>query len=137
MATSATFVGTPKNGKVQVLPADTSSLKTIVTAGSSGSKVVALIAASDDTSARDVEFGITNGGTFYPLGTKTIPITAGTVAGAPSVNLLDPSIIPGLPVDNDGNPYLLLVSGDTLQAKTLTTVTTAKAVSLTAVYGDF
>jgi hypothetical protein len=47
------------------------------------------------------------------------------------------SITPGLPVDNDGNPFILLVSGDTLQAKSLTTVTSGKLISLTAIYGDF
>lgn len=136
MSATPFFFGTPKNSKVQILPADTSSLKTVVTGAANGSKVVALIVASDDTSARDVTFGVTKSATFYPLASKTVPITAGTVAGTPPINLLDPSVIPGLPVDNDGQPYILLETGDTLQAKSLTTVTAAKAISLTALHGD-
>lgn len=136
MSTTPFFFGTPKNSKVQIANADASGLKTVATGATLGSKVVALFAASDDTTARDVTFGVTKSGTFYPLGTKTVPITAGTVAGTPAVNLFDPSIVPGLPVDNDGQPYLFLETGDTLQAKSLTTVTSAKLISLTAIHGD-
>jgi hypothetical protein len=136
MATTGYFFNTPKNSKVQIANGDASGLKTVVTGAAAGSKVVALIAASDDTSARDVTFGVTKSATFYPLASKTIPITAGTIAATPPVNLLDPSIIPGLPVDNDGQPYIFLETGDTLQAKSLTTVTSGKLISLTAIHGD-
>jgi hypothetical protein len=139
MAVVATpiFVQAPKNGKVQILNADASNLKTIYTADADGSKISAIIATSSDTSAREVTVGITNGGTFFPLGTFNIPITAGQVAGANAVNLLDPTIIKGLPLDNDGAPYLLLISGDTLQAKALTTVTSTKEIDITAIGADF
>lgn len=136
MSTAPFFFGTPKNSKVQIANADASGLKTVVTGATNGTKVVSLIAASDDTAARDVTWGVTRGGTFHPLGTKTIPITAGTIAATPPVNLMDPAIVPGLPVDNDGNPYVFLESGDTLQAKSLTTVTSAKLISFHANHAD-
>jgi hypothetical protein len=136
MATSPFFFGTPKNSKVQILPADASGLKTVVTGAANGTKVVSLIAASSDTAARDVTWGITKSTVFYPHGTKTVPVNAGSIAATPPVNLMDPAVTPGLPVDNDGNPYVFLENGDTLQVKSLTTVTTALALSISANHGD-
>jgi hypothetical protein len=132
------FVQVPKNYKVQILPADASNLKTIATGGTNGSKVSAIMVTSSDTSARDVTWGITTGGTFFPLGTVTIAITAGQVNSAPAVNLMDLSKTPGMPLDGDGNPFVFLSSAsDTLQIKSLTTVTAAKEIDITAIGGDF
>lgn len=137
MATQPVFVGTPKNGKVQIANADASNNKTVVTAGSNGSKVTALQLQSDDTSARDVRISIVNGGTTYPLGVVTVPIGAGNSGTVPSVDALNSAQMPGLPRDSDGNPCILLVSGDTFVVNALTTVTTAKLITATAIYGDF
>lgn len=131
-----TFAYQPQASRVQILPADTTTAKTAMTAGPNGSKVLGVIVTSSDTSTRDVLLSITNS-TLFPLGTKTIAITAGEVAGTPAVNLLDPAVIVGMPKDNDGNPFLFLVSGDTLTVNCLTTVTTAKALTIHVVYEDF
>jgi hypothetical protein len=141
MAVTATpvFPQAPKNYKVQILPADASALKTIATGGTNGTKITAIIVTSSDTVARTVTWGITTGGVFFPLGTVTIPITAGQVDTTnPAVNLLDPARTPGLPFDADGSPYILLNgAGDTLQVKSLTTVTAAKEIDITAIGADF
>jgi hypothetical protein len=131
------FPQTPKNGKVQILPADTTTLKTLYTAGSNGSKIHGIIATSTDTAAQTITLSITNAGTSYTLGTIQIAITAGTVVGTPSTNFLDLTKIPGLPLDSDGNPEILLVSGDTLQVNSGTTVTAAKVLNFIAIGADF
>ena len=131
------FLALPKSGHVQILPADTSSLKTAYTGGTNGSKIIGILVSSTDTSARDLQVGITASAVTYPLGTKTIAITAGTVAGTPAVNMLDPAVIVGLPVDNDGDPFIFLASGETLDLHTLTTVTAAKAINITVLAEDF
>lgn len=129
-------VQVPKRTFIQILPADTTGLKTLYTGGSNGSKIVAIIVTSSDTAARDVQVGVTNGGTFIPLGTVTVPITAGTIAATGGVDVL--AACNGLPVDNDGQAYIFLLSAsDTLQVKSLTTVTTALALNFTAIGGDF
>lgn len=126
---------TPKNGVVQILPADTTTQKTVFTAGSNGSKVTGLVLSSTDTSARDVAVSVTRSGTSYLLGTVTLPIGAGFSGAVPAVNGLT---FPGLPADSDGNPYLLLLSGDTLTVAALTTVTAAKVISaVVCAAGDF
>jgi histidinol dehydrogenase len=128
---------TPKKGLQQILPADTSSLKTVLTGGTNGTKVSSLMLSSSDTSARDVTIGISRSGTYYPIGTVTVPITAGQIAATPGINALAASVCPGLPVDNDGQPYLTLQASDTLDIKSLTTVTAAKAISALADGSDY
>jgi hypothetical protein len=132
------FPQTPKSAKVQILNADASALKTIYTGGANGSKITAVIATSSDTSNRDVTIGISRSGTFFPLATITVPLTAGQAAGVSAVNLLDPTIMKGLPVDNDGQVYIYLSDAtDLLQAKALTTVTTAKEIDINSFGADF
>lgn len=138
MASTPVLPQTPFNAKVQILPADTTSLKTLRAGGSSGTKIVSVIATSSDTSSRDVMLGTTNGGTFYPIVTVNIPVTAGQVNTVNPVNCLAIGTITGLPVDNDGQSYIFLTnSTDTLQIKALTTVTTAKEIDVTCIGADF
>lgn len=134
---SAIMVQTPKRGMVQIANADASALKTVATAGANGSKVSSLILSSSDTSARDVQWGVSRSGTFNPVATVTIPITAGQVSGTPPVDLFSSTNAPGLPVDNDGQPYILMESGDTLDIKALTTVTSTKLISASSNFGNF
>lgn len=138
ITSTGSFPQTPKNGNVQILPADASALKTIYTGGSNGSKITAIMVTSNDTAARDLTWGITTAAVFYPLGTVTIPITAGTINSAAAVNLLDILKTPGLPLDSDGNPYVFLASASyTLQVKALTTVTAAKEIDVSAIGADW
>jgi hypothetical protein len=138
MATTPAFVGTPKAGLVQIANADASAWKTVVTGGSSGSKVMALMATSTDSSQRIIQVAITRSSVQYILGTVAVPANSGNDGTAVSVNLFNLTSLPGLPVDSDGTPYIFLSgSGDTLQVSSTTTVTTAKTVNVSAVYGDF
>lgn len=128
----------PQSWKAQILPADTTTLKTVVTGGANGTKVVAVIVSSSDTAAQSVQLGITRAGVFYPLCTVSVPITAGQVSGAPPVNMLAPENCPGLPVDNDGQVYMLLSSpADAVQVKSLVTVTAAKEIDVNSFGADF
>lgn len=129
------FCQTPKISKTSILPADTTTKKTVVTAGSNGSKVVAIIASSTDTGTRIVQLYLTRSATSFLIGSTIVAIGAGTDGAANTSNLL--TTIPGLPLDNDGQAYLFLESGDTLQAMVTVTVTAAKEIDVFAVHGDF
>ncbi len=94
-------------------------------------------ASSTDTAARVVQLWLTRSATSYLLVSKSLPIAAGSDGSTPSVNLLDRVIWPGLPLDNDGQPYLFLKSGDTLQASMAVAVTAAKEVDVVTEYGNF
>jgi hypothetical protein len=136
MAFSPFFFDVPSCSLKQIVNADSTNLVTVLTAAASGTKIFGIIAASDDTSDRTLTLGITRSGTFHPFITKTIPDLSGTGASDAAVNMLDTTKTPGLPYDNDGNPFLLLETGDTLQAKVAVAVTAAKAISINVVHGD-
>ena len=138
MAVTATpvFTQTPSLSLAQILPADTTVAKTIVTAGANGTKITALTASSNDA-ARIVQINLVRSAVVYILTTVTVAANSGTDGTAASVNLLNTTSLPGLPIDNDGQPYLLLKSGDTLTAAVTVTVTAAKTISIAAIGADF
>lgn len=137
MAFTATpvIVQTPKIGLTQILPADTTAAKTVIVVGANGAKVTGLIATSTDTAARTIQISVVRSAVSYLLGSTTVAIAAGTDGTNLSSNLL--STIPGLPIDNDGQSYLYLETGDTLTVASTVTVTAAKAVSVLATFGNF
>ena len=137
--TNPEFIKQPQNGKLQLLNANAAgTFVTLYTAGASGSKVSSITAASSGTIAHDLQIAITNGGTTYLLGTVAVAIGAGNTSGVPSTNLLSATNFPGLPLDSDGNPFILLVFGDTLQINPVVVVTSPLKVNIVAAsVGDF
>lgn len=137
MNTTPRFVDVPKWNAVTIVPADTTALKTLWTPPANGSKIVSIGVASDDTATKDMQLWVTKGGVDYLLGTKTIAITAGFITGTPAFNWFDGIQLPWLPVDADGQRYLLLESGAVLKAKLTAAATAAKTFYLTAFGADF
>lgn len=139
MAVSNTpvFVKTPKAGVAQILPADTTTAKTVLTAGADGQKIVALLATSTDTAARTLQISLVRSAVVYLLGSVTVAIASGTDGTNPSVDLLSTGLIVGLPTDNDGQRYFYMESGDTLTVASTVAVTAAKVISLIAVAANF
>ena len=131
------FPQAPKNGKVQIVNADGTTLKTVYTADTDGTKITGLIATSTDSSARVLEWGVENGGTFFQMGCVNVPIDAGFVIGTPAVNVFNLTNNPGLPIDNDGQPYVLLISGDTLRVRVQSAVTSTETIHVVAIGADF
>lgn len=65
-------------------------------------------------------------------------VTLGGIAStAPTNYFFNPANWPGLPVDNDGTPYVFLESSDFLAVSSVTTVTAAKIMTFTATGGNF
>jgi len=135
---SPIFPQTVKQGVAQILPADTTSLKTIYTGQTNGSRVDNLLITSTDTSARDVQLVVTIASTDYVLGTISVPANSGFTNAVVSLNMFQHAqMVNALNVDNNGNRYILLASGSVLKIKSLTTVTAAKAINVVAQIGDF
>jgi len=135
VSNTAVFPQTPKKGLVQIVNADGTTKKTVVTAGADGIKVVALNVSSDDTSNRTLQVFITRSVTSYLIGSAVITTLAGTDGSTLPIDML--ALIPGLPVDNDGQRYLFLESGDTLQVAVTGAVTAAKTVHVAADAANF
>ena len=131
-----TYVQLPKCGLAQILPADTTARKTLITASADGNKVVAISAINTEViSDRLLQFWVSRGGVFFLLNTVNVPLTSGSVATVAPVNIF--ANWTGLPVDNDGQKYLYLESGDVLSVASTGTVATLKEVDVVAVYGSF
>ena len=137
--TSPIFVVAYKNNVVQIVNSDGTTKKTLLTIGSNGGRVSAIIVSTDDTAAEDFGLYVQRGGsgTVYPLGTKRVALRSGdpTLANntAPAVNLLDASYIPVL--EPDGT--LPLGASDVVQVGVQAAVTSGKTATVFAVYGDY
>ena len=71
------------------------------------------------------------------LTTIPVAITAGTDGATASGYFLNTTYWPGVPVDNDGNPYLFLESNDFLAGSCTGTVTSGKIINLSAIGANF
>lgn len=140
MATTPTpvLLQTPKHYQLRVSTGTSTVATTLATGGSNGTKITSIIGSMSDGVATNIQVGITNTSIFYPLGTVQMPANAGTSTSNLAVNLLDPTVIKGLPVDNDGQSYIFLTSTlDTLQVQALTTGTTGTFIYYNAFGADF
>src|SRR5262249_33998578 len=134
---TAVFAQSPKHTQIAIVYAQTSANKTLVTAGTNGTKVTGITLCSDDTSARVVQIQITRSAVTILVGSVNVPTLAGTDGTTVGVDGMSSTLIPGLPVDNDGQKYIFLGPGDALTIKSTTTVTVAKTISATAIHADF
>lgn len=108
---------------------------TAYTAGSEGSRVMSLIASTNDTVAVNVFIWVLNGSTVRPLGIVNVPLSSGNAASVPSVDLI--AGIPGLPIDSTGKRYIQLYNNEVLRVGALANLTTAKTCYVTAMGLDY
>jgi len=135
---SAITAQTPNRGVVQFLQGTdvAGTYKTLYTSGANGSKCNALWATNNDASATHLlTVQIVNGGVKYGGNAVTSVLNAGFANAVPAVNIL--ALWAGLPMDSDGNPYILLVSGDTIQATFATALTAADVINMETLCADF
>jgi hypothetical protein len=118
--------------------------KTIYTGGASGSKIIAIIVTTTDTTAQhSVQLQYSDSTTDHcatattcaPLAETTPELGAGFGGDDPS-NLLDN--INGIPLDSDGNDFFFLKDNtDTLEATFATALTAGTRVNVTVLAVDF
>jgi len=103
------------NSGVNFVNSDGVAFKNLYTAGNNDSDVYSIIAASNDSSVRAFQLAIQRSSINYPLGTISIPTGAGgTSAAVPSVDMINSTSVPGLPVNGAGKRYISLRSGENL-----------------------
>lgn len=120
-----------------LLPADTTTYKTLYTAGANDAVVKGLNAVSTDTAARNLVLVVNNGSADFMLGVVNIPITAGDTGAIASVDLLASALIPSLPLDQNGKRVLPMQSGHILKVGVLVAVTANKQIDVTAVVEEY
>lgn len=101
----------------------------IFTAGTYGSRVISLIASTDDNLAVvNVWIYIYRGTTVIPVGLVPVAANSGnTNAVRFNVDFLNGANILGLPIDNTGRPYIPLLAGDILKASTIVQLTAGRS----------
>jgi hypothetical protein len=145
MAVTATpvFIQTPKitpQSFVQGTDA-AGAYKTLFTAGANGSKVVSIMVnTTDNTATHLLVLVLQRGGVNYTLIYYTLPVNVGGDGATAGIDLLaggPANLFVGLPVDNDGQRYLFLESGDSLQLLYNTALTAGKSIYVTTVGAHF
>lgn len=142
-ATTPNSIVTPQTvnrGIVQFLQGTDSAgtYKTLYTSGANGSRCYAMWMNNNDGSATHlVTVQIVNGGVKYGGTALTTVSSAGFANGTPAQSLMTPSVWPGLPLDPNGNPYIQLISGDTIQATFATTLTASDLINIVVICADF
>lgn len=119
--------------------------KTLYTGDADGTKVTGIWVTTNDGSASHlvtVQLGTTSScGTqsnCYGGAAVTIAVNSGFANGAPAVNIMSPTLWPGLPTDSDGNPYIYLSSASqAIQATFATALTASTQISITVIASDF
>lgn len=140
MAVTSTpiYPQTIKNWAVQILPADTTTIKTLLTGGTDGSVVEFISVHSTDTVARDLLFYLNDGTTNYPLFTVNIPINAGNTNAIAAVAPLNQTTLwPAVPFNNSGNKFIYVASGWSLRVSATVAVSATRAISITAHGGNY
>ena len=124
---------TINRGKVQFLQGtDTAgTYKTLYTAGANGSKCFGMFETNNDSMATHlVTVQVFNGGVAYGGVAVTSASSDGFANATPAKSLMSPANWPGLPVDANGNPFIYLVSGDTIQATFATALTSMDLINI-------
>lgn len=131
---------TPNRGIVQFLQGTDSAgtYKTLYTSGSNGSRCYGMYITSNDPTAHLVTIQLVNGGVKYGgIAISTSTTLPGFANGVSALNPMSTTNWPGLPLDANGNPYIPLVSGDTIQATFATALTASDFINIVASCADF
>jgi hypothetical protein len=120
------------------LGSNTNAITIYTAEATTGSRITSLFANTDDTVTINVFLFIYRGTTVQPLGLVNVPLSSGnTFTARFPVDLLDPSNIPGLPIDQYGKRYIDLGPGDVLKCGALANLTAAKSCWITAIANDY
>ena len=138
-----TYIITPRTSVGVLSAATAGSLNSnsngvsVFSASASGSRVYSLIASTTDTANVDLYLYVLSGATVMNFGQVNIPLRSGDVATSSSIDCLDPSVVPGLPIDNTGKRYVELASNNDLKVSTVANMTAGKVCTVMAMGGDY
>ena len=137
--TTCPFTQNVNNVDGSIAPADTTSKKTVWTAGANDSVLKSFGLTSTDTSARVVQIFINVGGsgTDRLIGTVAVPALAGSDGATAAIDCLRSVFLPYFAYDAYGNKALNVKASTTLKIACTTTVTTAKEIDAFGEGGDF
>ena len=123
------FELTPINAGVEFTDADTTNLKTILTAGAEGCRIDSIFVSTNDTVAVNLAFHIDDGADIYYIGNVNIPIGSGytTITRVDAMSTLRPA----------AQSFIQLHHGYILKCNCVATMTAGKLTTVVAIGGDF
>jgi hypothetical protein len=92
---------------------------------------------NDGSATHLITVQVVNGGVKYGGVALTSVSNSGFANTTPAQSPMAPTNWPGLPLDSDGNPFLMLVSGDTVQATFATALTSTTLINIHVTCYDF
>lgn len=119
----------PKVWSITLTNADTTVQKTMGAVGANGARIDSIRCCTDDTSAVNLKFFLSNGETDFYLGVVSVPSNSGytTIPIVEAVNTLSYSNL----------LYLIVPAGWTLKVGCVATMTAAKTTTVTAIGGNY
>ena len=93
--------------------------------------------ATSDTSVNNVTFYLYNGTTSYPMSVVQVTAGAGNTYNVPSISAFSNVNWPTLTYDSNGNKFIYLASGWSLQVSVLAAVTSGKQLTITVQYENY
>lgn len=116
----------------------TTNAVTVVTAGTNGCIIDSLVANTTDTAAVNLFVSIVDsaGTVVRPLGIVNVPLSSGNAANVLNVDVMNPAVLVGLTVDQNGKRIIRLGPSETLRVSVLANMTAARSCWVTAQYTD-
>ena len=133
----ATRIKQPQCALANIANATGTGVVTLMTAGVNGSKVTGIQLTNTDGAAHAIQVAVSNGTVGFILTTANVAANAGNDGATPALSVLNNIISGGLPVDNDGNPYIFIPASNTITIKAATALNTGNLVYAICTYGDF
>lgn len=127
--TAPIFEKNPSCGTPQTFASgDTTTKKTLWTAGAEGARIDSIMCSTDDTTAVNLAFYISISSTDYYIGNVNVPIGSGytTVARVDAMSTLAPTL-----------GYLALPAAALLKVNCVATMTAAKVTTVVPVGGEY
>ena len=118
---------------ITLVNADETTEKTLVTAGTEGTRVDTIAITSTDSASVVLTVKVYDGTTSYAVGEITVPAGSGTNGVAPAIKGLSAAFIPWL----DASGSLFLKAGWSLRIAAKADITLDKIVTLVAFSGDY
>lgn len=127
--TAPVFVASPHVSGSQFTSTDTTTKKTLLTAGGNGTRIDGILCSTNDTTTVNLAFYINNGSIDFYIGNVNLPIGAGytTIPRVDAMSTLEPTNLKAL----------VIPAGYILKANCVATMTGAKTTDVLCVGGDF
>jgi hypothetical protein len=137
--TTAVIPQQPRIYIMQIPAAATTS--NVITPGANGTILTGIGCVNTDTAAYTISLQRIRGGTTYVEATMSIPASSGNTSGTPPFDMLSQSTFGWLPINAQGEPFLIYEgsngAGDTFKVVTTIALAAGKTITCFAEGADF